>query len=338
MPGNLTPAVSVIIVSWNSRPYLARCIKGLTQQTFRDFEVIVIDNASDDGSTSELPAEGPGLMLSLTRLPTNRGFAAASNAGARQARGKWLALLNPDAFPETRWLQELVEATRSFPEAFFASRQLQAGNPGLLDGEGDIYFSSGLALRRGYGRPVPVSEVEREVFSACAAAALYPRHAFLDAGGFDEDYFAYHEDVDLGFRLRLRGLRCVLVPKAIVHHVGTGSSGSDRDFAIYHGHRNLVWTFLKDMPSPWFWIDLPLHVLMNLISIAYFSVKGNGRAILRAKLHALAGAPAALAKRHKIQRERRIPVSEIRHHITSNPLGPLQGWWARRRSAATSHS
>ena len=141
-------------------------------------------------------------------------------AGARLARGQWLALLNADAFPEPDWLERLLEAAETIPNAFFASRQIQANSTELLDGEGDVYHISGLAWRRNYGLPVLEKFDTEEIFSSCAAAALYPRQAFLDAGGFDEDYFSYHEDVDLGFRLRLKGLRCFYVPKAVVYHVG----------------------------------------------------------------------------------------------------------------------
>jgi GT2 family glycosyltransferase len=265
------------------------------------------------------------LSLRVERLPTNTGFAAANNLGARMAGGEWLALLNPDAFPEPDWLEQLMRAASEYPGAFFASRQIQANHPALLDGDGDIYFTSGLAQRRNYNVPHYAPGPPREVFSACAAAALYPRQQFLDAGGFDEDYFAYMEDVDLGFRLRLRGLRCYLVPAAIVYHVGAGSTGPRSPFATYHGHRNLVWTYVKDMPVPWVWLYLPLHLVWSLITIIYLVFRGQGLVILHAKLDALRGLPSVLRKRETVQAERRIEFREVLRAMNTNPLGPLEG-------------
>jgi len=324
------PRVSIVIVSWNSAAYLSRCLGALASQTFRDFEVLLIDNASTDGSTDGLEGKYPGLGLRHERLGANLGFAAANNIGAHLARGPWLVLLNPDAFPEPSWLEQLVRASASHPASFFASRQIQTKRPTRLDGEGDIYYTSGLALRRSYNRRGFAPGPPREVFSACAAAAMYPLRDFLDAGGFDEDYFAYHEDVDLGFRLRLRGLRCILVATAIVRHVGAASTGSRRAFSIYHGHRNLVWTYAKDMPSPWFWLYLPLHILVNLLSILYFALAGHAVAILRAKFDALRGLPRALSKRRLVQAQRKVPGLDVVHQMNTNPFGPLEGWIIRQ--------
>jgi GT2 family glycosyltransferase len=324
MPEQRTAAVSIVIVCWESAAYLPRCLQSLESQSYSDFEVIVVDNASTDGATDELARRHPALKLRLERLNSNRGFAIANNVAARLAQGEWLVLLNPDAYPEPDWLDELMKAAAAHPAAFFASRQLQADRPGVLDGEGDEYHTSGLAWRAGYGQPIlPAGEV-REVFSACAAAAMFPRLAFLDAGGFDEDYFAYHEDVDLGFRLRLRGLKCMLAPAAVVHHVGYGSSGRRSRIATYYGHRNLVWTYVKDMPTQWFWLYLPLHLLMNGVALVYFTLRLQGTAIWRAKIEALRGLPLALRKRAAIQRQVRVSASEIRRMMTRSLIAPWQ--------------
>ena len=324
------PAVSVVIVCWNSAAYLPRCLEALGLQRFSDFETILVDNASTDGSTAGIVQAHPRIRLQLKVLPTNVGFAAASNIGARLAAGTWLALLNPDAFPEADWLSRLVNTAASHPNAFFASRQLRANSPALIDGEGDIYYTSGLALRANYNVRRFDPGQPREVFSACAAAAMYPRDAFLAAGGFDEDYFAYHEDVDIGFRLRLRGLRCCLVPDAVVHHVGASGTGARSAFSVYHGHRNLVWTYVKNMPAPWFWFFLPLHLAVNIASIVYFLFAGHGAAILRAKVDALRGLRGALAKRRLNQGQSRVAAAAVLRHMNWNPFGPLEGWPARQ--------
>ena len=317
------PLISIVLVAWNSAAYIPRCFQHLLAQTVQDFEVIVVDNGSKDDGCADLQEKYPTLALRVERLEINRGFSFANNLGAQLATGKWLTLLNTDAFPEPDWLERLLEAAQLHPNAFFSSRQVQANAPELLDGEGDVYHVSGLAWRNGYGaRTYPLNEI-REVFSACGAAAFFPREEFLNAGGFDEDYLSYHEDVDLGFRLRLRGLKCFLVPNAVVHHVGSVTFGKKSDFSIYHGHRNLVWTYAKDMPSALFWFYLPLHIFINIFFLLYFTVKGQGGAIWRAKLDALRGLPSMLKKRGAIQKNRKASIAELHRAMSRNWLAPF---------------
>lgn len=314
--------VSIVIVTWNSGAYLPRCLEAVKRQSIPDFEVVVIDNGSKDGSISNLERDWPMLNLRVERLQSNMGFTTANNIGARLARGRWLALLNADAFPEPDWLERLLEAADTIPDAFFASRQVQASMP-LLDGEGDAYHISGLSWRRSYGLPVDEKYEIEEVFSSCAAAALYPRQMFLDVGGFDEDYFSYHEDVDLGFRLRLKGLRCFYIPQAVVHHVGSASTGKHSDFAIYHGHRNLVWTFAKNMPAPLIWVLLPLHIIATTLMIMKFLFTGHGEAIWQAKADAVRGLVNMLYKRKIIQQNRQSSGLEIFRVMERNLLAPF---------------
>ncbi len=235
------PHISLVIVCWNSGKYLPRCLECLSRQTFQEFEVIVIDNGSSDKGTVGLEEKYPTFVMRVERLSQNLGFSAANNLGARIARGKWLVLLNADAFPKPGWLAELVTASESNPAfSSFSSRQLQAGNPGILDGAGDAYHVSGMAWRIGLGYPSDTYGLESaEIFSPCAAAAMYLRDAFLEVGGFDEDFFSYFEDVDFGFRLQLGGYRCLYVPRAEVEHIGSSTFGERSDFAFYHSHRNL---------------------------------------------------------------------------------------------------
>lgn len=308
--------VSILIVSYNSSAYLERCLSSLTSQSYKSFRVIVIDNASTDRSTDILHVFSQKLDIEILALKNNIGFAAANNLGASIARGDWLATLNPDAFPEPDWLANLVAASQRNPGCFFTSRLIQAENPNLLDGEGDAYHISGLAWRRHYGMsvstPTQVSDSQkREVFSACAAAALYPLSDFRAVGGFDEDYFAYHEDVDLGFRLRLRGLRCIFVPAATVYHQGSASTGKESDFAIYHGHRNLVWTFVKNMPLAALLLFLPIHIMMNIFFLVSFLSKGRGRVIWNAKRDALSGLPKVLRRRNETQKHLHITTLKL---------------------------
>lgn len=326
----VSPLVSIIIVTWNSKRYLSACLDALLAQTNKDFEIVIMDNGSTDLEYLDLEEKYSKLELTIKKLNENFGFAVANNIGARLAHGKWLALLNADAFPEPDWLEQLVEAAGIYADAFFASRQIQGANLGYLDGEGDVYHVSGLAWRRNYGSPIYSLSKPQEVFSACGAAALYPRQAFLDAGGFDEDYFSYHEDVDLGFRLRLRGLSCFLVPQAVVHHVGSASTGKRSDFSVYYGHRNLVWTYFKNMPLGLFWLYLPLHIVVNFFFLIYFTLRGQGRVIWRAKLDALRGLPAMLKKRLAVQRDRQVLAAEIHRMLSRNWFTPFLAFLKRK--------
>lgn len=316
------PTVSIVIVNWNGANVLLRCLQALAAQTYTDYEIILVDNASTDHSLEGLT---PPANLQIVRLERNCGFAAANNIGARIARGNWLALLNNDAFPKPDWLAQLMSAADvQPPETFFASRLVQAKDTTKLDGEGDIYHVSGLAWRRNHNRSIlEASDKMEEVFSACAAAALYPREAFLQTGGFDEDFFSYHEDIDLAFRLRLQGYRCLYIPSAVVEHVGSASYGKRSDFAIYFGHRNLVWTFFKDMPTPLLWCYLPWHIAANVFFLIYYFLRGQARPIWKAKRDALLGLKNALQKRKAIQRTRNVSLEDLTRvmdHSWQNPF------------------
>jgi GT2 family glycosyltransferase len=292
-------------------------------------EVIVLDNASADNSAADVETFA---NVTLLNMADNHGFAAGNNIALAHCKQEFVALLNPDAFPEPDWLQTLLAAAKAQPEvAVFGCRQLRAENPELLDGIGDSYFISGRVKRLGHKKRQGAKDlVQREIFSPCAAAALYRRQALLDCGGFDEDFFCYLEDVDLGFRLRLAGNKAMYIPSAVVHHVGSATTGGQHgDFAFYHGHRNLVWTFVKNMPGILFFLLLPLHLLLNVTSIFWFGLHGRGRVIWRAKRDALLGLPKMWRKRQAIQKYRVASIRDVwrqldKRIIGINPLNKAQ--------------
>jgi GT2 family glycosyltransferase len=315
--------VAVLVVNWNGGDLLSRCLESLEQQHRRPDHVVVVDNASTDDSLQR--AERPLRSVELIRLPENVGFARANNLAARAARQfDALALLNPDAFAEPAWLDALLEAAERRPTvAAFASQIRLASTPEYLDGAGDSYHVSGRAWRIGHrmsSAEWPAEDVE--VFAPCAAAALYRRDAFEEVGGFDEQYFCYFEDVDLGFRLRLRGYSCVYVHNAVVRHVGSAVTGYRSNFAVYHGERNAVWTFAKDMPGPLLWLYLPQHLALNVAALLYYPWRGQGTAVFKAKLDALRGLPAVLRRRQDVQRTRRVDLRTLRRALTGGVAAP----------------
>lgn len=291
--------VTILIVYWNKLPALHECLIALRGQTLRDHRVIVVDN-SPSGEASELGSEFPEAEFCTPGY--NAGFAGGNNFGLARTRTDLVATLNPDAVPESGWLEALVKAAAEHPEAAaFGSLQLMKNDRTIIDGAGDCYHVSGLFWRAAHGKPVRATKIAaREIFSPCAAAALYRREPVEKVGGFDDLLFCYGEDVDLGFRLRLAGYRCRLVPEAVVWHEGGASSGGGRsDFAAYHGHRNMVWVYVKNMPGLLFWIFLPLHLLANVASFCLLAWRGQGGVAWRAKRDALKLLPAVWKRRRR---------------------------------------
>lgn len=296
---------SIIIVNYNAGTMLASVMSALSKQTYKNFEVIVIDNNSQDDSwraTESMP-----FPCRLVRLSSNTGFASANNLAAIDyANGKWLFLLNPDAYPEPECLEKIVQNINQIPSVdCFACCLIDANRPSHLDGLGDAYHISGLHWRTGHGvhcDVIPIYPIE--IFSACAAAAIYRTETYRLLGGFDETYFAYSEDVDLGFRLRLIGGKSLLLPDARVHHVGSGITGRSSDFSVYHGHRNLTWTFIKNMPSPLIFILFPIHLIMILYMGFFYAASGRLELYLQAKIDAFKHIKLLLKQRKNIQSKR----------------------------------
>ncbi len=315
-------AASILIVNFNAGRHLARCIEALRRQDSSNFEVLLLDNASNDDSWALAQQAAAGdPRFHFEAAGANLGFAAGNNRLAAKARAPWLAFLNPDAIPEPGWLAALFDAVQRHPKvALFGSLQLDATNPGILDGAGDRYFFNGQAWRGGFGWPASTRLAEGEVFTACAAAALCRRDVFEAAGGFDESFFCYVEDVDLGFRLRLLGETCIQIPAAVVHHVGSASSGGQgSDFARYHGTRNLIWCFIKNMPPPLFWPLFPLHIGWLVLLLLRLLRLGKGGTMGRALRDAWRGLPRVWESRRRIQAQRRASSWAIARALTWNP-------------------
>ncbi len=299
--------VGVVIVNWKAEQLLGRCLDAMAEQSLPARRIVVVNNG-EPGLLATVPAAGRHGVL-VIEPGRNLGFAGANNVGVREVPDcEWIALLNPDAFPEPDWLARLLTAARAEAPrySFLASRQVVADDPRRLDGTGDVYAVSGLGWRRDHGRSASGTRLAREeVFGPCAAAALYRRDAFLEVGGLDESFFCYFEDVDLAFRLRLLGHRCLYVPGAVVHHVGSAVAGRQSDFAVYHGHRNLVWAWLKNMPSPLLLAYLPHHLALTLASLVHVGRRGQAVVLLRAKRDALRQLPRLLRARRAVQGRRR---------------------------------
>jgi N-acetylglucosaminyl-diphospho-decaprenol L-rhamnosyltransferase len=318
--GDPQPWVRVIIVNYNGGALLQPCVDALAVQTFRDFEAVVVDNASTDGSLDSLRVPDP--RFKLIRNPSNVGFAAANNVGARGCRAPWLATLNPDTVAEPTWLEEMHKGTQRYADVcMFGATLVEAGDLAIVDGFGDALSIAGISWRLKAGEAVTsLPRGDTEVFSPCAAAALYARESYEEIGGFDEGFFCYLEDVDLGFRLRLQGGRCMQLRHAIVHHHGSGIAGKLSDFALFHSYRNRLWLIVKDMPLSLLSLAVPLNILCSVIIILKLRL-AQGTPMAASLRGLLAGVPTPrlLKQRRVIQMARKISSMDVARHLVWTP-------------------
>ena len=303
-------AVSIIILNYNGLAWLEQCLPAAVAETAADCELIVVDNGSSDGSLEFLSTFGSAIRV--VRLESNVGFAAGNNAGARLARGRYLAFLNNDAAPQPGWLATIRAALDADPSAgLAASCIVYLNDPAIVDSAGDGMTRFGGAFKHAHGRSVAEAREAREVFGACGAACLIRRALFDDIGGFDEAYFAVHEDVDLSYRCQLLGYHCLYCPTAVVHHAGSGTMGRISAPSVFWGQRNLEWTYVKNTPWPLLLLTLPGHVLYNLAATVYFARAGHLRTFLSAKWHAVRELPRVWRQRRDVQRRRRISLRRL---------------------------
>lgn len=296
--------IAVVIVNFNSGARLSKCVDHLLRQTRPADAIIVMDNASDDDSIAQL-TDNEGLHVQL--LDQNVGFAAANNLAFAQAgEADYFITLNPDAYAAPDFIETLERAANDQPEyASFASRMML--NSTTVDGAGDNYHVTGLAWRHLHNRPYnPQQHAQVEVFAPCAGAAMYRARDVRDLEGFDESFFCYMEDVDLGYRLRLRGQRSLYVPDAVVEHEASAITGQIPGFAVYHGHRNLVWVMLKNTPTLLLLLVLPAHLLATVVLVPIFLARGQFTVYARAKLDALKAIGKIWRSREGIRKTREI--------------------------------
>jgi N-acetylglucosaminyl-diphospho-decaprenol L-rhamnosyltransferase len=322
--GTRRPWVRVIIVNFNGGSCLQDCVNALARQSKPNFEAVIVDNGSSDRSMLDLSV--PDARFQIHRADRNLGFAAATNLGVQGCVAPWIATLNPDAFPRADWLAELHAATERYPWArAFGSTQLDARAPHQVDAFGDVYSAWGIAWPGLNGRPLSdLPDGDREVFSPCAAAALYDRGAFEAAGGLDESFFCYQEDVDLGFRLRLRGEHCIQVRRAEVLHLGSEITGRFSAFKTFHSSRNRIWLLLKSVPWPLIWLMLLMHIPATLFLVLRGLRFGIATSVIRGALAGIIGIPQALRSRRIVQQQRRASNLDIARAMSWTPFGPLR--------------
>jgi GT2 family glycosyltransferase len=307
------PEISVIIANWNGARLLPGCLDALRAQTWRDFETLVVDNGSTDGSLALLARDYPEVRV--IALSENLGLAGGTNVGIRATTAPIVATLNNDTEADPRWLEELHAALRQHPEAgSAASKMLLFDRRDTLHAAGDFYRLDGIPGNRGVWEPDgPDYDRPTFVFGACAGAAAYRRAMLEDVGLFDESFFMYCEDVDLAFRGQLAGYRCVYVPTAVVYHMLSASGGGA--LASYYCGRNFLRVVAKDMPGPLLrraWPKIALAQLRMAAESLRHVREPAARATLRGQWDGLRSLPGLLRERRAVQARRRVPINYLR--------------------------
>jgi GT2 family glycosyltransferase len=293
--------ISAVILNFNGKRYLEDCLTSVLSQTFRDFEVIIVDNGSSDDSTEYLATHYP--WVKVVKNEKNLGFAGGTNSGIRQARGEYILTLNNDTHMHNRFLECLVRVMKSDKSVGMCAPKMLFCD-GRINSTGICLSRSGAAWDRGMSEPDKGQyDIQEEVFGPCAGAALYRREMLEEIGLFDEDFFLYMEDVDLAFRGRLAGWKCFYVPDAKVHHIYGGTTGFGSDLSVYYGNRNHLWYVAKNFPGRLLIKSLPWIIGRSLAVVPYYAKMGKGRIILRSKLDALRGLPIMLRKRGRVVRK-----------------------------------
>ena len=302
--------VSVVIPTWNGLTHLQQCLPALMAQEEVDFEVVVVDNGSSDGTTDYLDRCYP--TMHVIRNNRNLGFAAANNAAMRATRTEFVATLNNDTLPRPRWLSSLVKAADAHADyGAFASKMCFWQQPHVINSAGLVVDRAGLAWDRHCGDPVEEASAKAEVFGASAGAALYRRELLDDIGLFDERFFAYLEDVDLAWRAQWAGWRAQYVPEAEVLHAYSGTSQAGSAFKLRFLGRNKVWLLTKNYPWPALLRYLPAIMFFDLAGMPLTMAGTRTLAPIAGRIAALRGLSQMLRNRKQQSELRRISAEEM---------------------------
>jgi GT2 family glycosyltransferase len=320
-----SPLISVVVLNWNGYQVLDNCLKSLYDQTYQPLEIIVVDNASTDGSVDFVRQKFQDVHLIINEK--NLGFGAGNNIGIQASQGSYIMILNNDTRLDPKCVEELkrsIEKDKGYGAC--ASKILLENKPDVIDGVGIVVCPDGLSFGRGRLENRGRYDAEEEIFFASDCACLYRREMLDDIGLYDEDFFAYADETDMGWRAQLAGWKCIYSPKAIVYHLHSVSSGGRvSSFKAFLVERNRIWVAVKNFPLSMI-IFGQLYTLWRYVFQAYGALRGKGAAgrftnnfskgelvkiLLKAYLSACKQVPLMLKKRKMIQQKKRITNREI---------------------------
>ncbi|MBI5186309.1 MAG: glycosyltransferase family 2 protein [Nitrospinae bacterium] len=324
---NNNPLISVVIPNWNGKKFLPACLDSLKRQSYPNLDVIVVDNGSTDGSVQYLKENYPG-FVKIVELQENHGFDRAVNEGIKVSKGAYIATLNNDTETHEDWIRELAKGfDHGDRVGMCASKILFYFNRDIIDKTGHVMYLDGLNKGRGaMQKDNGKFEVCEEVFFPDGCAALYKRELFDEVGLFDERFFAYGDDAELGFRARLFGWKCVYMPSAVVYHIHSGTTSPYSKLKVFLVERNRFWLALKLFPLP-FLLATPFYTALRFYWHSYsaFFQKGSaGRfrkefssvelvlVLMKSYLSGLKGLPYILGKRREILRKKAVNNRQIK--------------------------
>ncbi len=319
----MNPRLAIVIPTWNRKELLLECLASLQAQTFREFETIVVDDGSTDGTAGMIEHEYPAVRL--VRLPENCGFCVAANTGIRRAPRELVMLLNNDMTLEPDCLAHLIAAADADDAALFAPLVLWRDDPTTIYSAGDRQRANGRPESIGFRCPLDGFAFPETVFGVSAGAGLYRRAVFDRVGLLDERFIAYFEDSDLNFRARLAGFRAAFVREAVAYHVGSASIGGRTWWRARQCYRNHALLVLKNMPARLLLRNAPailaeqLHQFRRTFSAAraeFGALRAVG-VVLSARLSILRQVPRALAERRRIQLSRTLGTAELAALLTA---------------------
>lgn len=281
--------IDIVIPNYNGELFLKNCINSILSTDNIGYvdNIIIIDNNSQDKSLDSVNSSNAPIIIEKNN--ENYGFAKAVNQGIKMSTNEYILLLNNDTIVEDGFIHSLIECIRSSNEIFsVSSKMLQYHNLNLIDDAGDFYNILGWARKRGDGKSSNLLTEKKNIFSACAGAALYNRKVFDEIGYFDENFFAYLEDIDIGYRAQISGYKNIYCPDAIVHHIGSGTSGSKyNEFKVKLSGRNNIYLIYKNMPLLQIIINFPFLILGFIIKYLFFSKKQLGKVYLSGVLEGI---------------------------------------------------
>ncbi len=333
-----SPVISVIIVNLNGERYLRDCLGSLASQTFADFEVILVDNGSTDNSLDLIRNDFP--WVRVIGLASNTGFAKGNNTGFAASSSRYMVTLNNDTIADSGWLKALYEVAESDPLVGMVASKIFLGREGKeLDSAGMLIYPDGMSRQRGRGQ-IDHGQFDGagEVLFPSACAALYRSDMLKGIGCFDEDFFSYCEDTDLGLRARLAGWKAVFAPQAMIRHMYSQTGGKYSGFKAYHIERNRFWVLIKDLPLS-FILLFPLYTFWRYIVQIYGLMSGKGSVarfaegsgglnligvVLRSWRGAASGLPAALKKRKRIWSSKQLSVKEYINLLNMNTISAAE--------------
>lgn len=301
----MPPLVSAIIVTFNNREIIAESIQSLLNQTYKNLEIIVVDNNSTDGTCQFVKNNFP--IVESVNLDTNHGFSGGNNIGLKHAKGEYIALLNSDAHAQPEWIDMMVREMSSHGNVGICASKIIYDSSAMIDSAGDGFATNLKGFKRGEGRSLNLYTEEEYVFGACAGAALYRRKMIEEIGFLDEDFFLIHEDTDLNFSAQLAGWMVLYVPTAIAYHKVRSSIGDMSDTAVYYTLRNSEFVRIKNVPAVIFLRCLPAYILTTVAEFLYFALKHRRPGLyLKAKIDVLRKMKVMLDKRRTIMRLKKV--------------------------------